>query len=426
MLTTILIVQLLNFAVVLLVPPPAADIYSVSQIATALRRADGQRQFRLGQAKSVPPQSEDWRALSVRDQLAARLSFPLDRVRVELTDPKSKGLRAFGLIIRPPFGRPSPGHSLEERGLVFGAFDAAVRPTNGAWRTLQPIGGAIGPWRNRALLWLLVAIAVIAPVAWVLARRVANPIGLFAAAADRLGRNPGADPLPLTGPPEIIHAAAAFNNMQARLHSYVEDRTTLVAAIAHDLRTPLMKLSLRLEKAPEQLREAAEGDIREMEDRIAAAMSFVRDMTRATRRDRLDLRSLAESVSDDFADRGADVVLADGGPAVVHGDPAALKAVLTNMIGNAVKYAGRTDVSLDVTADSVRVMVCDRGPGMLPQDLARAFEPFFRGERSRNRDTGGVGLGLASVRAVMTAHGGDVQLLARRGGGLRAIITLPL
>ncbi|MEG8041531.1 ATP-binding protein [Sphingomonas sp. LR59] len=252
-----------------------------------------------------------------------------------------------------------------------------------------------------------------------------KPIGQFTAAVERLGRDPRAEPLTLIGPPEIAEAAIAFNVMQERLNRYVEDRTTLIAAVAHDLRTPLMRLSLRLEKAPEDIRIATEDDIQEMSHRIGAAMAFVRDMTRHVRRQRLDLRSLAESVTDEFADRGDDVVLQIGDPLTIEGDAPSLKALISNLVGNAIKYAGHAEVLLYRDRDTVVIEVQDRGPGMQPDDLIRAFEPFFRAEQSRNRDTGGIGLGLASVRAVARAHGGDATLDMRPEGGLRARITLP-
>ena len=229
----------------------------------------------------------------------------------------------------------------------------------------------------------------------------------------------------VTGPPEIAEAAQAFNVMQQRLNRYVEDRTTLIAAVAHDLRTPLMRLSLRLEKAPDDIRTASEEDIQEMSQRIGAAMAFVRDMTRHVRRQRLDLRSLAESVTDEFADRGDDVVLQAGPPLATEGDAASLKALIGNLVGNAVKYAGHAETLLYRDRDMVVIEVQDRGPGMKPDDLVRAFEPFFRAEQSRSRDTGGIGLGLASVRAVARAHGGDATLETRPEGGLRARVTLP-
>jgi two-component system OmpR family sensor kinase len=163
-----------------------------------------------------------------------------------------------------------------------------------------------------------------------------------------------------------------------------------------------------------------------MSQRIGSAMAFVRDMTRHVRRQKLDLRSLAESVTDDFADRGDTVALHPGAALTLEGDAPSLKALLANLVGNAVKYAGHAEVEVRREGGVAIVEVSDTGPGMAPADLARAFEPFFRAEQSRNRDTGGSGLGLASVRAVARGHGGDATIANRPGGGLIAQVTLPI
>jgi signal transduction histidine kinase len=214
--------------------------------------------------------------------------------------------------------------------------------------------------------------------------------------------------------------------MQARIRRYVDDRVTMAAAMAHDLRTPLMRLSLRVEKAEPDLRTAMEADIAEMKEMIGAALAFVRDIGRAPRRQRLSLRALVESVADEMADLGADVVVELGEDIVIDADVAGLKALLANLIGNAVAYAGAARVRIVRSDGHALIEVADEGPG-LPEDmLDKVFEPFFRAEPSRNRTTGGSGLGLASARAVARAHGGDVVLANRPGGGLLARTMLPL
>jgi signal transduction histidine kinase len=214
--------------------------------------------------------------------------------------------------------------------------------------------------------------------------------------------------------------------MQARVNRYVEDRATILAAIAHDLRTPLMRLNLRLESASPEIRENCEADIRDMEQMIAAVMSFVRDTTRPAERQRVDIRSLAESVVDHFADMGHSVRLVPGEPFVLDADPVALKALLNNLVSNAVRYADDAEVSLYVEGNRAFIEVADSGPGLPTDELEIAFEPFFRSERSRSRDTGGIGLGLASVRAVARAHGGEAMLINRPEGGLIARVILPI
>lgn len=433
MLLTVLLVQILNFALVLVMPMPAPSVQPVARVAAVLASGnDPSGTLRVSTDVAEPWQNEGPRDLQLARRLAKDLSRPVDTVRVAMRGPTPLGMAGpFGDPQRSrgmPVGFPGPSFQRDgpDENLLFGWFTVAVRLHDGRWRSVQPIRSGFEPWRWRTLLWLVVAIVVVAPFAWVLARRLARPIGLFASAAERLGRDPRAPPLPLVGPPEIAEAAAAFNEMQARLNSYVRDRTTLLAAIAHDLRTPLMRLTMRLEHAPCDLRMAAEGDIQEMDQRIAAVMAFVRDMNRPARRQRLDLRSLAESVTDDFADRGDPVVLAAGDAVVMTGDAPALKALLANLIGNAVKYGGGAQVACRMADSAAIVEVADSGPGMSEDDLALAFEPFFRAERSRARGTGGVGLGLASVRAVARAHGGEALLENRPGGGMVARVVLPL
>ncbi|MEG3166249.1 HAMP domain-containing sensor histidine kinase [Sphingomonas sp. PB2P19] len=420
---TVLLVQLLNFAAVLLMPPPMPVIYSTNRIATVMRAGTDPTGLLVANTSHRSPHSvDDPRDRRVARLIAGDLGVPTASVTVEghrYGPPMMVG------VFRPPvhMGGPPPRFALDNG--LFGSFAVSLKVAPDTWRVVRPAGGTTGSWRTRIILWFLVAMAVAAPIAWALARRVAKPIGLFAAAAERLGRDPRAEPLPVRGPPEIAEAASAFNVMQGRLNRYVEDRTMLIAAVAHDLRTPLMRLSLRLEKAPDAIRIASEDDIQEMSNRIGAAMAFVHDMTRHASRQRLDLRSLAESIADDFDDCGASVTLVPGAPLTVEGDMPALKALLANLVDNAIKYAGSADVRLFRATDAVIIEVADNGPGLNQHDLDQAFEPFFRGERSRSRDTGGNGLGLASVRAVARAHGGDASLENRPDGGLLARVTLP-
>jgi signal transduction histidine kinase len=214
--------------------------------------------------------------------------------------------------------------------------------------------------------------------------------------------------------------------MQARIRRYVDDRVTMAAAMAHDLRTPLMRLSLRVEKAGPDLRPAMEADIAEMREMIGAALAFVRDIGRPPRRQKLSLRALVESVADEMADIGADVMVELGDDIVIEADVAGLKSLLANLIGNAVAYAGHARVRIARPDGHALIEVADDGPGLPDDMLERVFEPFFRAEPSRNRETGGSGLGLASARAVARAHGGDITLINRAEGGLLARVLLPL
>ncbi len=426
MMATLLLVQAMNFALVVLVPPPRPDVTDIDTIRNALRQGrafDERIEVVMGQKPVQDTPRPPGGGIQVI--LARKLGISEQDVRLRFDDQLGPGsdMHALGSGGPPPQGHMPPPDR-EVSAALLGHFEVSAK-IGGEWRTVRSTRGLITPWRWRALLWLATALAVLAPLAWYMARIVARPIGIFADAAERLGKDIKAPSLPLDGPPEVANAAAAFNRMQSRLNRYVEERANLMAAIAHDMRTPLMRLGLRLENAPPDLREACERDVHEMEQMIASVMAFLRDIERRERQ-RLDLRSLAQSVTDTHADLGGDVTLEEGSPLVIEGDATGLKSLLSNLIGNAIKYAGGAHVRMESDSDDVIIEVSDSGPGMQPEDIARAFEPFFRAERSRNRDTGGVGMGLAIVRGVARAHGGDATLANRPEGGLVARVVLPV
>lgn len=425
MLLCVGVVQLINFALLIAVKPPAGKIYTVGQLAQALTDDGARRDFRVTRHAVVAPAPWHPRAERLQLALAMVLGVSPDRVQVSFPAPFLQPAQAYDRASAP---RPDPDtiRPVARDLVVIDGFRVEYRRADGGWLRVES-KGVVDPWRWFVLFWLGLAVIAVAPFAWLLARRLARPIGAFAAAAERLGRDPRAAPLALSGPAEIADAAAAFNRMQARLNRYVDDRTTVMAAIAHDLRTPLMRMELRLEGAPEPIRDACERDIGEMQAMLSAAMAYVRDAgSLAASRRALDLRSLAETVVDDMSDHGDPVTIAPGDPVVVEGDSVALKALLANLLGNAVKYAGAATVAIRRDPGQAVVEVRDHGPGIPEDEIERVFEPFFRGEKSRSRDTGGTGLGLASVRAVARAHGGEVTLANCDDGGLRARVTLPV
>ena len=424
MLLSVAAVQALNVALVVSIAPPTPRIYSVPQVVAALRHGGDASGELLLSRDAEDPEPFDDRGNHLAGVIAGQLGVAAERVRVHFGGGPPP--MVFGPIPRragPPERRRSPDARSQ---IMFGHFTVSVQQPDGSWLSARGARTGFESWRGRALLWLLAAMLAVAPFAWLLARRLTKPIAAFGAAAERLGRDPRAAPVPLGGPAEIADAAAAFNRMQARLNRFVEDRTTMIAAIAHDLRTPLMRLGLRLEAAPEPLRSTAESDIRDMQAMIQAALAFFRDENRIGERRPLDLRSLVESITDELSDRGEPVTLHDGEPVVIEGDTAGLKALVGNLIGNALKYAGDAEVTLAQVDGHAVIAVRDHGPGIDPDDLDHLFEPFFRGERSRNRDTGGIGLGLSSVRGVARAHGGDATIANHPDGGAIARVTLPV
>jgi signal transduction histidine kinase len=424
MLVCVAVVQLMNLALLIAVQTPSAKLYTVDHIVQTMTQGrDPAGELEIERLPAMPPAPWNPRSERIGAALATALGTSADRVQIRFPPPFLQRERVFERSAVP---RPSPiSPAVARNVIVIGGFSAAWRQPDGQWLRVGPVE-AFEPWRWFVFLWLIVSALAVAPFAWALAHRFAKPIRAFAAAAERLGRDPRAAPLELEGPGEIAEAAAAFNTMQARLNRYVDDRTTVISAVAHDLRTPLMRLGLRLEAAPDDLRRACESDIRDMQGLVSTALAYVRETSEKPVRRPLDLRSLTETVVDDLADRGEAVALAPGETVVLDANPAAIKALVTNLVMNAVKYAGGAEVSLDRIDDHAVLEVRDRGPGIPPDDLDHVFEPFFRGERSRNRDTGGVGLGLPSARAVARAHGGDVELANRPDGGLIATVRLPI
>ncbi|MFT4255528.1 MAG: ATP-binding protein [Pseudoxanthomonas sp.] len=328
----------------------------------------------------------------------------------------------------PPGGNgPPPDGELAPDTVLRGDFIAAVRQRDGRWRVVESSeAGLLMRIGKPAGLLFLLGLFVLLPLAWWFSRALSAPIRRFARAADHLGRNPDAPPLPHNGPSEIAMAADSFNAMQTRLNRMIAERTQMAGAIAHDLRTPLARLAFRLHKLPPGEQEKAQADIDEMKSMIASALEFLRDQSQRGSRGRLDFRSLVESVVDGLADTGHDVTLQTGASATVVGDPVALRRMVANLADNALKYGHRARLCITVEADVCRLHVEDDGPGIDPAQAERLFMPFARGEASRNRNTGGVGLGLSSVQGIVASHGGEVTLRNRDEGGLQVTVTLPL
>jgi two-component system OmpR family sensor kinase len=307
------------------------------------------------------------------------------------------------------------------------SFVAARHMSDGSWNIVdRELEGFPNALHRRAMLLFALGAATLLPLAWLFARALSAPIRRFSEAARRLGRDPNAPPLPREGPAEMLLAVDSFNSMQARLNRLIQERTHMVGAIAHDLRTPLTRLAFRLEDLPQPLREKVDADIHEMKSMVSAALDFIRDRALSGQREPLDFRLLVESVVDDQSDLGHDVVLQSGTPITIAGNPLALRRMIGNLVDNALKYGERARLRLRVANDQCILDIDDDGPGIPEQLQQQVFEPFFRLETSRSRDTGGIGLGLATVRAIVLDHGGEIGLGNRKGGGLRVTVSLPV
>jgi len=266
----------------------------------------------------------------------------------------------------------------------------------------------------------------IALLAYLVARMTTRPLKQLARAAQDLGNDINRAPLDLTGASEIRQASAAFNAMQARIRQYIFQRTQMLAAITHDLQTPLTRMRLRLEKVSDsELQERLIGDLSAMQAMVREGLDLARSMDTTESMQLLDLDSLLDAVCDDAADANQPVTLAGRSGLALLGRPLDLQRCLGNLIDNAVKYGQQAQVTVDRVNGAARIRVRDSGPGIPPAEQTRVFDPFYRVETSRSRESGGTGLGLTIARNIAEQHGGSIALANHPDGGLEVTLMLP-
>ena len=335
--------------------------------------------------------------------------------------------RNFGQSGVAPIGIVAHG-GMRWHHLVMG-----VRLADGDWLNFDAELGPPRPWHSPTFMGAFGLMTVVAAglTLWAV-RRLTAPVRTLAAAAEALGRDVNTPPLPETGPEEVATAAAAFNTMARRIRRFVDDRTALLTAIGHDLRTPITRMKLRAEfLEDDELRGKMLSDLEELEAMVAATLAFGRDARTTEKPVALDLAELIRTILDDAGDTHPEAAdrLGYEGPShlTVRVRSLSMKRALTNLISNAIAYGGAAHVRLEPPAGGwVAVTVEDDGPGIPAEELELVFEPFHRVESSRNRETGGTGLGLPIARDIIRAHGGDIALSNRPAGGLAARVTLPV
>ena len=318
-------------------------------------------------------------------------------------------------------------------GPAFGALLIGMPLDDGHWVNMSITLPQPRPWHSPnflAAFLLMTAVAALLTL-WAV-RRLIAPVGTLAAAAEALGRDVNAPDLPETGPSELAAAAGAFNTMAGRIRRFVQDRTFMLTAIGHDLRTPITRLKLRAEFVEdEELRAKILGDLDELQAMVSATLAVGRDITADEPATRVDLvallRTMLDEISDTYPDRDGDLTYVGPDSLPIHARPLALKRALSNLVLNALAYGGRAEVRLTPPVSGLlQLAIVDDGPGIPPDKLDLVFQPFRRGEESRGRETGGVGLGLTIARNILRAHGGDVTLSNRHGGGLMALVVMPV
>ncbi|MBI1208965.1 MAG: HAMP domain-containing protein [Azospirillum sp.] len=349
--------------------------------------------------------------------LAMELGNPARDVIVEVRDEPSLGSHLGPTP--PPIAGGDPFNP-------FGQLRATVGLNDGTWLVFSR-KDPHGPFRLlRFAVWMALIGAAVAALSLWAARRITAPLASFVGAAERLGIDAAAPPLPEAGPAELRAATRAVNHMQDRLRRFVADRTRMLAAIGHDLRTPLTRLRLRAEFVEDaELQRKMLGDLDEMEAMVTATLAFARDDAQREARTATDLADLLQSLCEDRVDAGHSASYQGPPHFPLNCRPVALRRALANLIDNAIHYGRGARVSLDGSRPEAVIAIEDDGPGIPEPEQERVFAPFFRLEPSRSRDTGGAGLGLSVARSIVRGHGGDIALANRAGGGLTVTVNLP-
>ncbi|MCX7089070.1 MAG: ATP-binding protein [Methylococcales bacterium] len=279
---------------------------------------------------------------------------------------------------------------------------------------------------SSVLVHLAILLTSIIGFSFVAVRWVTRPLQQLASAAEALGNDIHKPPLDESGPIEVSRAAHAFNIMQARLVRHIQDRTQLLAAISHDLKTPITRLRLRtelLDDEPTRLR--FQKDLDEMEDMVMATLDFMRGVEQQEVFQPVDMMALLESLQADAQEMHAEVTIHGAALSPYLGKPSGLKRCISNLIDNALKYGYCAELFVLDSDESLIIRILDKGVGIPNDQLSNVFTPYYRLESSRNRDSGGTGLGLSIAKDIAQVHGGDLVLRNAMNGGLEAVLTLP-
>ncbi|AZV38798.1 histidine kinase [Komagataeibacter xylinus] len=340
--------------------------------------------------------------------------------------PLPQSMRPEQVLITPTSGR--------RRAVAF------LLPDERRWVTIHYTLPRPSPFRSPTfpIAFLIMTFAGGILILWGV-RRLIAPVSTLGAAAEELGRNVNAPPMPEDGPSEVARAAHAFNTMAHRIRRYLTDRTLMLTAIGHDLRTPITRLKLRAEFIEDdEMRAKMLGDLDELEAMVAATLAFGRDASQREPMGQVNLTALLQTIADEAAetylDAADNIAFSSEMPDVlVRARPMALKRALSNLVTNAIKYGGGVRIVLlpphkgageNGAESTVTILIEDDGPGLPTEDLERMFDPFVRAEQSRNRETGGTGLGLSISRNIIWGLGGDIRLGNRHPHGLRVTVTL--
>jgi signal transduction histidine kinase len=395
--------------------------------------ASGITRYWLGPEPVRPAEWQEEALLHLRQPLPARLHPDQPAPPADAHPPANPYMHGIEMHALPsaswevlaasawPLGRKAQLMQLND----WNGFGLAVPLRNGVWlNAVYAKPGLMAGATYQTFLSLGIAALALTLVAMIIARWIARPLKDIAHAAERVGLGEEVAPVRECGPDDLRCTAAAFNRMQTRLRRFIEDRTRMLAAIGHDLRTPITSLRLRAEFVnDEDTRRKLIGTLDEMQAMTEATLAFARDDAAREETRNVELSALMESLCADLADLGWDVKFRNGDKIPYRCRPDSLRRAARNLIENAVRYGERARVTLAANGDSIELTVEDDGKGIPEKEIERVFQPFVRLEESRNSATGGVGLGLSIARSIVRGHGGDIVLA--NNGGLHAVVTLP-
>lgn len=440
--------QLLSVAVALLLRPTEVRVFSIpwltdraTQIAREVfARPPAQRAaFLRNRPEPHTLQFELVPTWAPTDEMSRRGVGRLQRALNERLPEGFQGVAEFrghyrgrwgfapeGQVTRIPPVTGTPESTLD--AFVPSGFFLAIRGPDQTWLLVSARQWEAWWGASVLLAWLAGITMAGVLIAWWAARRIARPLEALAREATRAGAGLQPDFTPATGAPREVGAIAiALDEMRGRLTRFLDDRTRMLAAVSHDLRTPLTRLRLRAEGIADRDEQAkALSDIAEMEHMIAETLAFARADALDTPAQRFDLAALTQSLVDERTDMGAAATYDGPQSLVIEGRAGALKRAIANLLDNAIAYGGRAEVTLAAKPGALDLSIRDEGPGIPPAELEAVFRPFYRLETSRSRDTGGTGLGLALARDIARGHGGDIVLANRDPHGLEARLALPM
>lgn len=425
-LASLLLATLVSVAVVGWMPRPAPPPMRLDQAVQVLRGERAAAPLGLHLAtQDAPPKgsASDWLT-----QLAAlQMGLPAKEVRLVWSGQgKAPDVQVIegGAVLD---GTARVGVLKAQAALLtamqWPPFELGVRQADGRWRVVGSDHSDLAAWRRQVILALLGGAVLLAPLAAWASIRLGRPLRRLADASARVDLQADT-PLPDDGPREVQMLAAAIGTGRERLRAQAQDMTHMLAAVAHDLRTPLTGLRLRAEFAPTPQAARMVADIERMDTMIEQVLDYARGELQPLQMRPLDLAALLEECVQAALLRGVEISIQGPDSLPWHGDALLLRRAFDNLIDNADRYAGAMELRLAVVERGVQLEVMDRGPGIAEGDRVRLLQPFQRSERSRSRTTGGAGLGLAVAANVARRHAGELQLLHREGGGLIACLLL--